>query len=238
MSEPTSSGAPHTVVVFTGGDPFRGDIARLVPDGAFVVAADSGLHAVLANGLHVDHVIGDFDSVSADALATAAATGALVERHPPAKEATDLELALDRAAAMNPEAIVVIGGHGGRLDHFLANALLLGHDRYQHTRVSGHMGDADVFVVREHISLRGTAGDVVTLLPLHGEAVGVTTTGLRYPLRGETLDSGTTRGVSNEFVEPDASVQLDSGVLLVITPRDWSSTNTGLSTNSEGAIHG
>jgi thiamine pyrophosphokinase len=224
MSDTTSNGIPNTrrarttVVVFTGGDPMRGDVAQLVPEGAFVVAADSGLHTALAHELPIDLVIGDFDSVSDTAVATAEAGGARVERHPAAKDATDLELALDRAAAMDPEHIVVIGGHGGRLDHFLANALLLGHDRYRATRVSGYMGDAQVFVVRDHVRLRGGAGDVVTLLPLHGPAVGVTTEGLRYPLRGETLHEGATRGVSNEFVEPDASVRLDSGVLLVITP--------------------
>jgi thiamine pyrophosphokinase len=172
----------------------------------------------LASELRVDLVIGDFDSVSADALATAASRGAEVERHPAAKDATDLELALDRAASMEPERVVVIGGHGGRVDHFLANALLLGHDRYRNIRITGHMGDAQLFVVRHHVALSGAVGDVVTLLPLHGPAFGVTTDGLRYPLRGETLESGSSRGVSNEFAAANASVRLDSGVLLAIAP--------------------
>jgi thiamine pyrophosphokinase len=206
-------------VVFTGGDPVRGDVRGLVPDGAFVIAADSGLHTALAHELHVNLVVGDFDSVAADALAAAVSGGALIERHPAEKDATDLELALDRAAGMDPEQIVVIGGHGGRLDHLLANALLLGHDRYSGSRLAAYMGDAHVSVVRDHLALHGAVGDVVTLLPLHGPAIGVTTDGLRYPLQGETLDQSSTRGVSNEFLETDATVRLDSGVLLAIAPR-------------------
>jgi thiamine pyrophosphokinase len=56
----------------------------------------------------------------------------------------------------------------------------------------------------------------VTLLATAGPAVGVTTSGLRYPLVGEPLEPGSTRGVSNELVGSEASVSLTDGVLLVI----------------------
>ena len=46
----------------------------------------------------------------------------------------------------------------------------------------------------------------------------MTTTGLRYPLRGEQLTAGTTRGVSNLFAEATATVSLRTGVLLAIQP--------------------
>jgi thiamine pyrophosphokinase len=46
----------------------------------------------------------------------------------------------------------------------------------------------------------------------------VTTTGLRYPLRDERLPTGTTRGVSNVFVERTATVSVRSGVVLAIQP--------------------
>ena len=53
----------------------------------------------------VDLAIGDFDSVASDALARVEAEGAVVERHPAAKDATDLELAmLDGPAIRLPQA--------------------------------------------------------------------------------------------------------------------------------------
>jgi thiamine pyrophosphokinase len=61
-------------------------------------------------------------------------------------------------------------------------------------------------------------GDLVTLLPVHGPARRVTTTGLLYPLNGEDLNPGSTRGVSNELVDDQATVALDAGVLLAIQP--------------------
>ena len=64
----------------------------------------------------------------------------------------------------------------------------------------------------------GEAGELVSLLPVHGPAEGVRTSGLRYPLHGETLPAGTTRGVSNVVESPPAEVQLDAGTLVVVLP--------------------
>jgi thiamine pyrophosphokinase len=210
--------AAPTVVVFTGGDVAGHDVVALVPDGAFVIAADSGLHTALDHHIDVDLAVGDFDSVSPDALDAAATSGTRLERHPTAKSETDLELALDRAVERSPDDIVVIGGHGGRLDHFLANAFLLASDRYRSARVRAHWDRARVYVVRDAVELHGQVGELLTLLPAHGPAHGVTTNGLLYSLDDATLDSGTTRGVSNQFLEPLAGVRLDRGVLLAIAP--------------------
>ena len=87
----------RVVVVAAGA---RGPLPDL--DGAFVVAADGGADAALALGLHVDLAIGDFDSISAAGLAALERAGTRIERHPAAKDATDLELALDAALAAEP----------------------------------------------------------------------------------------------------------------------------------------
>ena len=90
-----------------------------------VIAADSGLDHAHAPRRRGRLVVGDLDSVDPETLAAAELAGTTVERHPAAKDATDLELALLAARDRGAREIVVVGGHGGRLDHFLANALLL-----------------------------------------------------------------------------------------------------------------
>ena len=64
--------------------------------------------------------------------------------------------------------------------------------------------------------INGQAGDLLSLLPLTGDATGVRTTGLYYPLRGETLHFGKPRGVSNVLEQEEAGVSLESGLLLII----------------------
>lgn len=226
MTVPTSF-----VVVVGGDDPAAGWVPSL-PAGSVVVAADSGVHAALAAGIHVHHVIGDLDSVRPAALAKVVANGAEVHRYPADKDVTDGELALElaRQLAAPPDGapaeererpqLLVLGGGGGRLDHLLADLLALATPRLAVFDVAARIGLAAVTVVRagppRHLA--GAIGEQVSLLPVHGRARGVTTSGLRWPLVNADLVVGTTRAVSNEFVRPEAEVSLDEGVLLVVQP--------------------
>jgi thiamine pyrophosphokinase len=134
------------------------------------------------------------------------------------KDATDLELALDAALVMEPERLLVLAGDGGRLDHTAATLLLLGAERYAGVELDAHIGAAQAHVIRRARSFTGDVGELVSLLALHGAAEGITTEGLRYPLRDETLEAGSSRGVSNVFSAKVATVSLEHGILLAIRP--------------------
>jgi thiamine pyrophosphokinase len=208
------------VVVGGGGLPaiHARDLGDLGP-APRVVAADSGLEGALALGLAVDVVVGDMDSVDPAALAAAEAAGTWVERHPAAKDATDLDLAVDAAlAAGRPERLVAVTGTGDRFDHALAVALSLAGPRLADVAVEAWIGPAHLWVVRHRLALTGEPGALVSLIPVHGPARGVVTTGLRYPLAGEDLAPGTTRGVSNELAGGPATVEVGEGVLVAVAP--------------------
>ena len=205
-----------TVVVFaSGAAPAAGFVP---PEGALVVAADGGADAALALGVRVDVAVGDFDSISPESLAALEAAGTRLERHPVAKDATDLELALDEALRLGARRILVLGSDGGRLDHLLGTLLLLAADAYAGVELDALLGAARVHVIRGERTLTGEPGETISLFALHGPAAGVTTAGLRYPLAGETLAPGTSRGVSNVFAAAEARVSLRSGVLLAVRP--------------------
>jgi thiamine pyrophosphokinase len=205
-------------VVLAGGDPIDPADVEL-PAGAFVIAADSGVHLAQRLGVSVDVVVGDLDSARPEAVAAAAAGGARVERHPVAKDATDLELALELAAGHGCRDLLVVGIGGGRVDHFLANLLALAAPRFAGLHIDGVSSDARVAVIHDARELSGAAGEIVTLLALGGPARGVRTTGLVFPLRGETLHPGSTRGVSNVFEGTRATVTVESGTLIAVQPR-------------------
>jgi thiamine pyrophosphokinase len=206
------------VVVVAGGDPPDPDAVRAVPRGARVVAADRGLDHALALGLDVTVAVGDFDSASPEAVAAAESAGVRIERHPEAKDATDLELALDTALALGPARILVLAGVGERLDHLLSALLLLGSERYTSVELDARIGGAHAHVIRGERELEGTPGELVSLLPLAGQADGITTEGLAYALERETLAAGSTRGVSNVFVRESARVSVERGTLLAVRP--------------------
>lgn len=201
-----------TVVVLCGG-PGSLHVTDL-PAGATVIAADGGAELAWMLGLSVDLVVGDMDSISAETLAGIER----VERHAAEKDATDLELALVAALRFEPERVLVLGGGGGRLDHLFGGLLLLAAEAYAGVRVDAQFGAAAVHVIRGERTLHGEPGELISLLAVHGRARGVVTDGLVYALRRETLEPGSSRGVSNVFAGPQARIALEGGVLLAVRP--------------------
>lgn len=191
-----------------------------------VIAADGGLRRVQKLGMHVDVVVGDMDSVDVVALAEVEVGGAEIVRHDPDKDATDLELALRLACERGASSITLIGGHGGRLDHFLGNIALLA-SLPKGVQAQALMGETEMFVTHGYgmcgtaklggeLVLSGEPGRLVSLIPCGGDAAGIKTEGLRWSLASETLPLGTSRGISNEMTGTHAKVSLESGTLLVI----------------------
>jgi thiamine pyrophosphokinase len=214
---PAEEAMAVTAVVYVNGEP--GPQAVPVLDRVDVaIAADAGLHLAAQLGHHVDLLVGDLDSVSAQDLASARAAGIEIDEHPPDKDDTDLGLAIDHVRRAGAERLVVLGGAGGRLDHLAANLAALSGPRLEGIEVEAYLGEARVDVIRDRRVLVGRPGMIVSLLAWGGAALGVSTEGLRWPLESATLDVGSALGTSNEFVAETAVVSVSSGVVTAITP--------------------
>lgn len=205
----------ETVLIFAGGDSPTTGLAEELPGSDLVVAADSGYDVAVSAGFAVDVLIGDMDSISAEVIPG----HVIVERHPVDKDATDLELALERVMVERPQRIVIVGGAGGRVDHELAAAALLAADRWSAAEEIDWVTDRGwSHVVRGRRIIHGDVGATISLIPMGGAALGVTTKGLKWDLTGATLDQGTTHGVSNEFIGPVADIRVNQGCLLAVIP--------------------
>lgn len=227
----------RTALVFVGGPHRRGHDGRVPPSGSppsehpglaelddsgsevvVSVAVDSGLHLATALGRQVDVVVGDMDSV--DPALLESLVGVELVRHPRDKDATDLELALDLVLEHRVERAVVLAADGGRLDHLFGGVLTLCASKYAPLGVVAWLGGTRLAPVHpgRPARLRGRPGDVVSILAVHGTADGVRTSGLRWPLDGERLDPGGSRGISNELLDDVADVSIDEGCVAVVQP--------------------
>jgi thiamine pyrophosphokinase len=191
----------------------------------FLICADGGLRVAREAGRDVDLVVGDLDSATDTDLAAAREAGTRIERHPGAKDESDLELAMAAAMAEGAGAITVHLADGGRLDHQLANLMVLSSRRWRSARIDAWVGADRLWVVHDRIRLPLAVGDPVAIQAVAGVAE-VTTRGVAYPLDGETLDPSQARGIANEVVSVPAEVRVDGGVVLVISSRTQSAHAT------------
>jgi thiamine pyrophosphokinase len=205
-----------TVIIFAGGNAVARTAVEELPLADRVIAADSGYLIAASMGYRVDTVVGDMDSIGSMAQIHESTE---VVRHPADKDATDLELAFELAVREQPRRIVLVGAEGGRFDHEVAAVSVICSDRWSVIpEIDWVRSDATSYVIRHTRRIQGDPGDLFSLIPIGGDATGVATTGLKWELNGETLHSGSTRGISNVLLRTEVVVRISGGVLLGVIP--------------------
>jgi thiamine pyrophosphokinase len=185
-----------------------------------VIAVDGGADIAARAGVDPDILIGDMDSVTPATRARLEARGTDVREVPAEKDQTDTELALEIAAQRGASEVWLAAALGGRVDHAVANLLLVFLARQLGVRLCLVDGLTEAYLVGGPFVLDARVGDLVSLIPLTPVVEGIKTIGLRYPLQDESLVRGTTRGVSNVVVATPAGLAaVGAGDLLLVHTR-------------------
>lgn len=210
---------PKRIIIFANGDLPDPDKAHAhLRESDFIIAADGGTRHALALGLTPNIIIGDLDSATFD-FRPLTEKGTQVIRFSQDKNETDLELAFQHALTLNPEQIIILAALGGRLDQTLGNIALISNLRPSTFDLRLDDGIEEVFFCRDECNIKGANGDIVSLIPWQGEVTGIVTTGLKWTLQNEILYPHKTRGISNEMMNDTATIQIKSGLLLIIHRR-------------------
>ena len=196
------------------------EILSQINSADMIIAADGGAGHLHRMNIIPDIIIGDLDSVSSDTLDFYKSKQVSLMPHPARKNQTDTELCIDYALERGCSEITFIGVTGHRLDHTLANVLLL--RRLADHGIAARIIDAhnEIYLVLSDLIVRGAPGDLLSVIPVSETVTGLTLTGLEYPLTDKTLNMGTALGISNCFTGTQAAIHIDSGVVLVIKSRE------------------
>lgn len=204
-------------IIFANGqvaDPHH--LRDVIQPGDYIIAVNGGTHYALEIEIIPHTIIGDLDSLSAAEKEQVEAAGVPLEQFPSQKNETDLELALFHVIKKGATEIILLAALGGRADHSLANVFLLTRPELESCDVRLVDGNQTVFLIRSEAQLVGTPGDIVSILPIGGDAVGVSNEGLAWPLHNEALPLGSPRGMSNVLLGDNAVIRLRKGMLLCI----------------------
>ncbi len=192
-----------------------------------IICADGGTRHALALGITPHTIIGDLDSLPTETVAEMRVLGVEIIEHPPKKNETDLELALSLAVERGATEILLLSMLGGRLDQHLANIMLLTRPEWAHVRLQLAEGTQQAWLLRgkDSLTLHSNIGDTFSIVTLSPQISGVTLSGTEWTLENATIGAGSTRTISNTFVDADVTVSIESGIALIITIKneisDW-----------------
>lgn len=179
-----------------------------------IIACDGASDFLKSCGVIPNVIIGDLDSVNSQTLKYFSRRKVTI-RKVVDQNKNDLEKAILFALSKKFNVINIVGFGGKRLDHTLNNLSIL-KKFYRKAKIkiyeNGFVGE----IIGKSAEFECRVGSVVSLIPLP-KAIGVTTTGLKYPLKNGTLEFGVREGALNEAVGDKVSVKIKQGVLFVLT---------------------
>jgi thiamine pyrophosphokinase len=203
---------PYALIFANGDPPKKHLLQSLVQKAAIIVCADGGANTALKFGLKPEAIVGDMDSIHAEALVRFRRVQ-MIEDHD--ENSTDLEKAILWTIKQRYTRIVVTGVTGKRLDHTIGN---LGVLPKFHADASITFADdrGELSYVGSNVQIDSPKGTVVSLIPIT-RCEGVVTVGLEYTLDNEILELGSREGTSNVVVSTPATVKVKKGKLLLYT---------------------
>lgn len=181
-------------------------IKSRISNSDLIICADGGYNHARNMDIMPDVLIGDLDSASGyDDVKNRL-------EYPVRKDFTDGELAVMYANEHGCDEIVLAGMTGNRLDHTIADIMLLAHCK------KGVLVDDnnEIYLLRDKLIIEGYRGQTLSIVPITGDAEGVSTSGLEYPLNAETLHFASTRGISNVMTAEKCEITIERGLALVI----------------------
>ena len=188
-----------------------------------MIAADSGMNFLYRNGIVPNVIAGDFDSVEDESLDEFSGLEEVeVLRLNPIKDDTDTEFVIREAIRRGAKEISILGATGTRLDHVLANIHLLRIGLEEGVAITLVDKHNRIRMIQDSVEIRKDEqfGDYISILPVNGDAKGVTLEGMKYPLQDADVKSFSSLGVSNEITADKARISVKEGILLVIESRD------------------
>jgi thiamine pyrophosphokinase len=208
---------PNAVILANGLPPSLATLSRALEDASLFVCADGGANIARRYGLQPDAIVGDLDSATPETLRHYAAVTIVRDQD---TESTDTQKALSYAlASARFDRVTLLGASAGRIDHVLGHLSLLRRHGGPETVV---MEDdfTRAWIAGGSVALDVPAGTVVSFFAVGGAAEGVTTTNLRYALRGRRLELGAQDSISNIVEAEPAGVTIGRGELLFVVVKE------------------
>lgn len=209
------------IVILSGGVPPSYELLKKeISDSKFVICADSGANCLYDYNIMPNYLIGDFDSISREAMDFFLQKNITIERYPREKDSTDTQIALEKAFALGATEIVFLGCLGGRIDHTLGNLGLL--RKCLNLKINAYLKDDKniIFITEKPIEISGTTGECFSIQAFGTKVSNLTIKNAKYELNNYELHFGDPLTISNEFIGNTVNINFSEGILLIMFSED------------------
>ncbi|UHP09297.1 thiamine diphosphokinase [Listeria marthii] len=186
------------------------------------VGVDRGAKRLLDRGIIPTIAMGDFDSLTTEELADLKTKVDEVLEFPAEKDETDTEIGLSWAMEQEPDKIRIFGATGGRLDHLLANLMMLTKPRFLAAVPVVELIDRYNYIkmyTPGNYRIEKLADKKYVAFTTMKDVTGLTLKGFAYPLDNATYPVGSALS-SNEFVDQVGEFSFTSGMILLTQSND------------------
>lgn len=167
----------------------------------YIIACDGAIRHCELLEVTPNIIIGDFDS--ADIALLDKYRGVVeVLQYPVDKDYTDGELGIQKAVEVNNKDVVIIGGfsYNGRIEHALANIFMMKALNDSNLCCKMVSETSEVYYVTDEIDVNITK-KYISILPISDILEIEKSKGLKYDLTGEVFYFGSSRSLSNEYLD-------------------------------------
>ena len=199
-------------ILFIGGSaPEYNFIKKELIDADLIVAADSGFDTAIKMGINPNIIIGDMDSIE-NINNLDKYSEDKIFRYSKDKDETDTELGIKYFKDHKFDEIILIGGGGGRMDHFLAIVLLFDKEFSPNiwytdtTRFQKITGSCKISLKK---------GNLVSFFPAGCDVCRMKSLGLKWSLNGLAWKRGD-MGISNIVIDNPFFIDIIEGSLIMV----------------------
>lgn len=179
---------------------------------SYIIGIDRGAYLLAANGLRMDEAVGDFDSVDEEEFETIKKHAEKITKLSNIKDDSDTYHAYAKYKDKAERIIIVGGVEGKRIEHFLANLLMLEND----TRINLVDDVTKMYVLKaKDAEYSFKRHDVYySFFPIDDCLLSLR--GFKYPLERKELKRFNALGLSNELFLAEGFLHLEKGKILVV----------------------
>ena len=175
-----------------------------------IYCADGGANHAYNLGTIPKLILGDLDSISDKVRSYYENLGVKFEKFPESKDFTDGELILEKVTDRYKE-VLILGGLGGRTDHFLTNLNLLEKDQ----NITYEDENEIIFWVKNNMEIKNKKGKTISFIPLT-PLENLTLEGVVYTLDKVDIPRSTSLCMSNIIDCDCVRIKYDNGSVVGI----------------------